>query len=238
VPLGYTYTTYQQAVCTQIPTVLTDPNFVVECPQSIDYAELTILRDLDLLAAHGNVMVGPTVIGANTLAVPPGVIVLEELYLGPNNTPIAPMSQTALRTIYGGAPNGPPQYFTIVGASPTVGPPPTWSPSMSILLGPTPDQIYALTAYGTERPAPLSATNTTTFISLQLSDLFWAAAMIYWSGVSKNFGAQSDDPRQAMSWSGEYSRLLKGAQMEEARKKFQSSQWQAEAPAPLAGTPR
>lgn len=231
---GYTYASYQQAAITQIPTTLSDPNFVVELPNAIAYAELSIYRDLDFLATHGNVALGNTTIGNNLLALPSAIIVTEELYYGPSETPIPPLSQAAIRAIYAGAANGPPQYFAIIGAATGAG----WMPGMQVLLGPAPDAAYALTVYATERQAALSASNTTTFISTQLPDVFWSCSMIYWSSVMKNFGAASDNPQMALAWSQEYQRLLKGAQVEEARKKFMSSGWQAQEPAPIAEQPR
>lgn len=218
---------------TQIPTVITDPNFVTMLPNSIDYAELSIYRDLDFLALHGPTSLGTSTVGLNTLGVSPSVVVLEELYYGPNETPITPLSQAAIRAIYAGAPNGPPQYFAVIGHAAG-----GWVPSVQVLLGPAPDQAYNFIAYVTERQPPLSATNTTTFISQELPDLFWAAAMIYWAGYLKSFGSMADDPKLAISWEGEYQRLLKSANTEEMRKKFQSSNWQAQNPAPLAAQPR
>lgn len=286
-PTGYTYDSYQAAIATQIPTVITDPNFVLMLPNSIDYAELSIQRDLDFLSMHGNVPLTATP-GRPYVYLPSGIIVLEELYFttttylldgngnqildGNGNPiilsqyldqPISPLSQAALRAIYSTAPGGPPQYFSVIGSatnfiyqldgfgSPILdgsgnpiildGPSPSvWTPGMRVLLGPTPDQAYAVTAYVTARQPTLSADNEQTFISMQLPDLFWSASMIFWSGWLKNFGAQgyADDPGMSINWSKEYQRLLKGAQVEEARKKFTSSGWTAQFPTPIAAQPR
>ena len=48
---GLTYTTYQTQVSEMAVVSQTDPNFVAILPAMIDYAELRIYRDLDLLAA-------------------------------------------------------------------------------------------------------------------------------------------------------------------------------------------
>lgn len=229
-PTGFTYASYQAAVTTQIPTIASDPNFATMLPDAIDYGELSICRDLDFLNMHGSVTLGPVSAGVALQAIPSSVVVLEELYYGPDNTPVPPLSQAAIRAIFAGSASGPPQYFAVIGAASGAG----WTPGIQVLLGPAPDQTYALTGYGTQRQAALSASNTPTFISQNLPDLFWAATMIFWSGYNRNFGAQADDPRQALSWRAEYDRLLKGASIEEARKKFQSQGWQAQAPTPLA----
>jgi len=82
----------------------------------------------------------------------------------------------------------------------------------------------------------LSSTNTTTFISLYLPDLFLMASMIFVSGFQHNFGRQSDDPAMAQSYEGQYKTLLTGAMIEEARKKFQASAWSSMSP-PVAASP-
>ncbi len=256
-PTGFTYASYVQAVITQIPTVITDPNLQTMLPNAIDYAELTLARDLDFLAFHGTIGLS-SVAGIATVTVPASVIVLEELYgfetlylldghgnpildgfgnkiilrEGPG-PPVSPLSRAAIRAIYSGM-TGPPEYFAVIGGAGGM----AWTPAMQVLLGPTPDQNYPILAYVTERQETLSATNPATFISTQLPDLFWAASMIFWSSYLKNFGAQSDQPQMAVSWEQEYQRLLKSADREEMRKKFQSSGWQAQNPAPLAAQPR
>ena len=48
---GLTYTTYQTQVAEMAVVSQTDPNFVAILPAMIDYAELRIYRDLDLLAS-------------------------------------------------------------------------------------------------------------------------------------------------------------------------------------------
>jgi len=84
----------------------------------------------------------------------------------------------------------------------------------------------------------LSATNPTTFISLYLPDVFIMASMIYVSGYQRNFGRQSDDPAMAQSYENQYQTLLKGAAVEEARKKFESTGWTSQSPSPVASPSR
>jgi hypothetical protein len=102
------------------------------------------------------------------------------------------------------------------------------------LFGPVPDQSYGVEIVGTYRPDSLSATNQTTFISLYLPDLFIMASMIYISAYQRNFGRQNDDPQMAVSYESQYQALLKGAAVEEARKKFEASGWTSQSPSPVA----
>lgn len=265
-PNGFTYASYEAALTTQIPSLPADPNFQTILPDCIDYAELSIERDLDLLVAKGQIILGLTTPNIQYYAVPSTVIVLESL--SSQTGPLVPVSRDFINTTYPsyptylldpsgnpildpdgnvtvtgivpGAPTGPPKYFTLEGNALTTGGPPeqAWSPGQRVLIGPAPDLAYPLFGYGVQRPDPLSAANPTTYISTELPDLFWAASMIYMAGYTKNFGAQSDNPQMAVSWEQEYQRLLKGANVEQARSKFQAQGWTAQPVAPIATPPR
>jgi hypothetical protein len=91
---------------------------------------------------------------------------------------------------------------------------------------------------GTYRPNSLSSTNTTTFISLYLPDVFIMASMIYISAYQRNFGRANDDPQMAVSYESQYQALLKSALVEEARKTFEASGWSSQAPATVASPSR
>jgi hypothetical protein len=74
----------------------------------------------------------------------------------------------------------------------------------SFLIMPTPDDAYRIEATGTFRPAALSATNTTTFLTSYYYPLFLAATAVIGFAYQRDFGASSDDPRAALSWQAEY----------------------------------
>ena len=95
----------------------------------------------------------------------------------------------------------------------------------TMVFGPTPDQAYFFDIQGQAQPVPLYNAapgdgTQTTFLTSVLPDLFLAAAMISASGYRHNFGAQSDDPRMAVSWENQYLELLMSAKVEETRKRF------------------
>jgi hypothetical protein len=102
------------------------------------------------------------------------------------------------------------------------------------LVGPFPDANYRVEIIGMTRPATLSASNTTTFISLYLPDLLVMASMVYISGFQRNFGKIADDPQMAVTYESQYQTLLKGASVEEERKKFEASAWSSKSPSPVA----
>lgn len=235
-PTGFTLASYQAALVTQIPSLVSDPNFTTILPAAIDYAELSIQRDLDLFASNGLQSLGNLSTGTPTFIFPTDILILEQLYytpaIGVGRIPIVAVSDMALNMIYSTAAPGPPKVWCTM--------PMTQADDMAgtfaqqIEVGPAPDQDYALTALGTSRLGSLYTNQNGTFISLNMPDLLWAASMIFLAGYNRNFGAMSDDPRQATSWAAEYQRLMKSAQVEEARKRFQSQAWTAEYPAPLA----
>jgi hypothetical protein len=91
-----------------------------------------------------------------------------------------------------------------------------------ILLGPAPGAAFDIQCIGTIRPAALSASNTTTFLSTRLPDLFFAASMVALTAYQQNWGAQADNPQMALSWDKNYADRLPSAQSEETKRKFQA----------------
>jgi hypothetical protein len=87
--------------------------------------------------------------------------------------------------------------------------------------------LAGLEVVGTVRPAPLSVTVPTTFISESLPDLLMFAAMVSATGWMKNYGAQAEDPKMGISWEARYQGAVGTALSEETRKKFQSGSWSA-----------
>jgi hypothetical protein len=259
--MSYTYTTFQQALALYmaIPNMnVQTPNFVAALPSIIDYAEQRCYRELDLLAARadwfGYLTVGVPSFKLSAINYPTAVnlpppITIERLRIlqpyglqppiTPTNpptaaTPCSPVSPEWLDAVYGpGADLGVPAYFAHT--------------SQGVLdLGPPPDLSYTISIFGMYRPFPLynappNDGTQTTFLTTYLPDLFLAAAMVNAAGYQKNFGAQMDDPKMAMSWETQYQTLFKSAMDEELRKRFHG--WQANTaentvpPAPPAAVP-
>ena len=232
---GLTYSTYVTQIATMAVVSPTDANFVVILPQMITYAENRICRDLDFLSTQISNTYTLTS-GNNQLTIPTGdFITIQTVGVtnGTFNVPLLPASKEFLQNVYNNsASTAIPQYFAVYGGDTAT----TGLTSQYLQFGPYPDQNYSIKVTGTARPTSLSATNTTTFISTYLPDVFIMASMIYVSAYQRNFGRQSDDPQMAQSYESQYTALLKSALVEEARKKFQSSAWAAYSP-PIAATP-
>jgi len=207
-------------------------------PAMLNYAELRIQRDLDLLP----LLSSNTYTLSNTnnlLQVPVGdFVTVQDLVVG--GVPLLPTTKEFLQNVYG--PSGTkaqPLYFAMVGGdSSTAG-----NTYNNIIVGPYPDQNYPVVVWGTIRMpslyynATVSLANSgTTFISTYLPDLLVTASLIFVSLFQRNFGAATDNsPEMGVTYETQYQALLKSALVEEARKKFQSTGWQSESPPVIAG---
>lgn len=230
---GLNYATYktQLALLSVVPE--TDENWLTLLPSAIDYAELRIYRDLDLLSTVRANTDTVTVANASKIEFAEGLFVtLQDInVITPAGTtdpdagtrvPLLPVAKEFIQYAWPSATGaGVPKYFAMLRDN-------------VVMLGPWPDAIYTLEIIGTQRPATLSATNTETFISKYLPDLFLMASMVYVSGYQRNFGRQSDDPQMAQSYETQYQTILKTAVVEEFRKKFAASAWTSMTPSPVA----
>jgi len=239
---GLTYDTYVAELALLAVVDATDTNFVNNLPTAIEYAELRIQRDLDLMNTSVSLF-GPSYVltagnrnfsFSQDLSDGTSFVVSEQINLltpagstdpeASTRVPLLPTTKEFLDYVYGSsipANWAQPKYFVPFNET-------------LFLLGPVPDEGYYVEVIGTVRMAPLSATNTTTFISKYLPDLFLMASMVQVSGYQRNFGRQADDPQMALSYEQQYQTLLKGAGTEEARKKFEGPAWSSQSPAPIA----
>lgn len=230
---GLTYSQYVTQIATMAVVEETDPAFVTILPQMITYAENRMYRDLDFLFTSVANTSYATTVGSRSVNVPEGTfVVLEQVNIitpagqsdpdAGSRIPLLPTTKEFLDAVYGNSSyKAVPEYFVPFD-------------DYTILLGPYPDAVYTAEIIGTYRPASLSASNPTTFISLYLPDVMIMASMIYVSAYQRNFGRQNDDPQMAQSYESQYQALLKGAAVEEARKKFESSGWSSQSPSPVA----
>lgn len=219
----------------------TDDNFLAQLPVWIQQGELRIWRDLDLLSTrvydatgtltqNSRIFILPTSIG--TFQVIETLQVIDEN--GIRQPPLEPMSKDCLDMLY-------PDEHAVGDVSVPL----AWAPlnQAQILVGPAPSlnpagANYEMLTFGTQRPASLSEANTTTFITLNLPDVFIAAEMIQVSAWQRLFSAMSEDPAAARDWNQEYERLMKGADVEELRKKISADGWSTRIPNPVAKPPQ
>jgi hypothetical protein len=214
-----------------------NPEFLVILPQAITYAENRIYRDLDFLVTSVAQTFTLTA-GSRKLQLAGYPFVVSEQIniitpvgqtdpdgVAATRSPCLPVTKEFLDAVYGSsavANRGVPQYFAPFNDN-------------LFYLGPAPDAAYTVEVVGTERPASMSATNLSTFISLYLPDLLIMASMIYVAAYQRNFSSASgNDPQMPVTYETQYQTLLKGATVEEARKKYEASGWTSQSPSVVA----
>ena len=237
--MSINYTTYIQQITNLIVSSTLDANFNTMAPGMIDYAEQRIYRELDLQVSRVSDASTTLSSGVRTLTLPTDqvspFVVVEQLNVW---TPATALTSNATRN-----PLTPVAKEYLDFAWPTstaTGVPIYCAPlnNTTFILGPTPDQAYPIEVIGTIRPAPLSVSNSSTFLTQNLPDLFVAASMVFASGYMRNYGAQADDPQMPGSWESQYKMLFGSANAEELRKRFQSQGWTPMTPNQIATPPR
>lgn len=221
--MSLTYAQYVAELRLLAVATSADTDFTSNLPSAIDYAEMRIYRELQLLAtivrdssanatADSRNFTLPSSLGrfvtvqSVNIVTPAG----ESTSSGTRNA-LMPTSReyidfswpsntaTAATTV--------PTHFAMIT-------------DQTIIFGPPPGAAFNVEVVGTIRPTPLSVDNTTTFLSLYLPDLFLTASMIQVSAYMRNWSAQADDPRMAVNYEDQYQKLFASANAEELRKKF------------------
>ena len=232
--MSYTYSSYKTAIANELVVEVDDTDYVAIFPSLIDYAEQRLYRDTDLLSTVVR-QTGTLTSGSRNFTLPTtsgrfvvtnGInIVTPSSQTNPDSGTrnyCLPASRDYLDAVYPStAGSGVPTHYAMIT-------------DQTVIFGPAPDAAYTAEVIGTIRPTPLSADNTTTYLTLYLPDVFFAAGMVFGSGWQKNFGSQADDPKMAASWESQYQALLNSANMEEQRKRYASSAWGSLSPTPIA----
>lgn len=241
--MSLTYTSYVATLSSLTLIPSDNSRFQSVLPSCIDYAEQRIYRELDLIAEDVSDASATTTPNDRRFTLPTSKgtfqIITEINIITPagstpqNGTrhPCVPTSRSFLDWSWPDTTGAsiPTQfcYFTQANLA-------GFTQSDNIIFGPWPDQAYTVEVIGKIIPTPLSVSNTQTFLSLYLPDLFIAASMVFMNGAMKNFGGQSDDPRQALSWEQVYNEQKASAMTWEARKRFAGASWTAKPIEPTA----
>lgn len=237
--MSLNYSSFVSSIQNLAPTAAGDPNFATDLPNIIDDAEFQCYTDLDLLNTVTTSTTSLTtssrsfdlpVPSAGTFMVTQGInVITPSGTTDPNagtRNPLVPTTKEALNFLWPSSTGSTvPVYMAPVTQS-------SW------IVGPWPDAAYTIEISGTIRPNALSSTNTTTLLSVYFPALFMAASMVRVAAFMKDYGAVTDDPKMAITWSLRYKELLASSQTEESRKKFSSAAWSDKNPAPLATPPR
>lgn len=222
--MSLTYSSYVTALSTLTVIPSTNTDFLAILPNTIDYAEQRIYRELNILSSVVTDASSAFTAGNRNFALPNtttfvvvnGINVVTPVSTQPDSgtrNQLIPVAKEYLDAVWPSSTGSSvPQYFAMLTQT-------------AIVVGPWPDQAYTVEVIGTQRPLALSSTNPQTFLSVNLPDLFLAASMVFMSGYMRDFGAQSDNPQQAQSWESQYQALKTSADAEEMRKRFMGSAW-------------
>lgn len=222
-------------------TVGVDTAFNTLLPQAVNYAELRIARDCDLQQS----------LTSNSYTLTPGNNQLQILVsdfvavqtvgvtVSGALSPLLPVTKEYIQAVWGDpAVLAQPQVFAPYGGDASTG----GSTYTNFLVGPYPDLNYPVQVTGTTRLPSLNqfatqqqANSGMTFISTWLPDLLIQASMVYIAEFQRDFGSANDnDPGMGGFYENTYQNLLKGAIVEEARKRFSAGAWSSMGPTPIA----
>lgn len=243
--MSLNYTTYVNQVANMLVIPSTETNFTTMLPGMIDYAEGRIYRDLDLLYCwitdYGTVTASdrdftlPSNFG--TFLTVDGINILSSAGTTSSNGTRNTVTRVTKEFIDYSYPSGIlatgiPQYYVPVTNYSSL------SQYYQVTFGPAPDAAYTAEVTGVQRPTPLSASNSSTILTQYLPDVFMAASMVFGFGYMRDFGAQSDQPSAGQSWENQFQLLMKSAEVEQFRLKFQSEGWTSRDPTPIVTPPR
>lgn len=175
------------------------PSFL---PALIERGELRCYRDVDFLALRTTAAV-TLASGAASFNAPADWLLGQAIRLTDINSTLD-RRDISFVTDYGGL--GKPRYW----AETTQG---------VIAIAPTPTISYAAELSYHHRPTGLSPSNPSTWLSANCPDLLFSACMVEATGYQRNYGAQADDPKMALSWSQRYAETLAAVRREEGRRK-------------------
>jgi len=222
-----------------------DVNFNTIIPMMLNYAELRIQRDLDLLPLETEIAGYSISNSSNKLSISVNdFVTVQTVSVSSAETsgalsPLTATTKEFIQNVYPSASSsGVPQYFAVYGGDAAS----AGNTSQIITFGPWPDITYSVTITGTTRMPSLyqnatsaaTASTNTTFISTYEPDLLVMASMVYISAYQRNFGRLNDDPAMAQTYESQYQTLLRGAGTEEYRKKFEASAWSSYSQSPVA----
>jgi hypothetical protein len=232
--VSYTYASTISSAANMLVIDATNPEYLAMIPNAIDDAEQRLYRELDLISTVVRDTGGTLTANSRNFTLPQtsGRFVVTEsmsvftpVSTTTSRRQLTPVTREFLDAIWGdemaAATPSIPEYYAMIT-------------DQQIIVGPSPDAAYTMEVTGTIRPTPLSATNTTTLLTLYLPDLWLTAFLIFGAGYLKDYGAATDDPNAAGSWEAHYQRLLPSANTEEMRKRYASQAWTSKQTNPIA----
>jgi hypothetical protein len=206
--------------------ITTNPDnvdYAVVIPETIDYAEQRIYRELDLLSTVVTNSTSSTTSGNRNFTLPTSngkfVTVQTINIITPASTApdsgtrrqLTPVDRRYLDAVWNSSTGATvPKHFAM-------------NDQDTIIFGPWPDAAYRVEVVGTIRPAALSYSNTATFLTNYLPDIFLSASMVFFSKNMQDKGVGvANSPEY---WESVYEKGISSANAEEVRKRFAGPGW-------------
>ena len=221
--MAYTYNSLIAALQIEAVQLASDPNWQGILPTIINDSEQRCYRDLDLVSCIVKDTSASLTANSRNFTLPQSLgyfMSVKGMNVVISGTPqqLRPVSIHFIDGVW-------PSDTSVAGTTPQYF---AYLSDQNYLIAPSPSTTYGMQVFGTIRPTPLSASNTTTYLTNYLSDLFFAGCMCSVAGYMRDYGSMSDDPKLAQSWETQYAQRLASASREEARRKFQSGDWTSE----------
>ena len=217
------YTSYTLRMASFITTNPDNVDYAVVIPETIDYAEQRIYRELDLLSTVVTNSTSSTTSGNRNFTLPTSngkfVTVQTINIITPASTApdsgtrrqLTPVDRRYLDAVWNSSTGATvPKHFAM-------------NDQDTIIFGPWPDAAYRVEVVGTIRPAALSYSNTATFLTNYLPDIFLSASMVFFSKNMQDKGVGvANSPEY---WESVYEKGISSANAEEVRKRFAGPGW-------------
>src|SRR5882672_7160830 len=201
------FPTFQSQFFNAVAAVSSDVPWGIEFPLIIDRAEQRAYRDLDMLAARSTIIpVVPLQLQRLQTIPPPTFIAVEQINV---ITPAGVSSSGTRNPLVRASPQmielcwpsdstfaGVPQYYAMISDT-------------TVLMGPPSNLAYNWEIRGPVRPTALSSGSSSTPLTQNYPDLFFASAMIE-AGMYMRFV----EPQMAITWKQEYDVLKASALVE------------------------
>lgn len=228
-----TYTEYILRLSGMVGVDAISLNAATVIPLSIEQAEQRIYRDLDLISttvrqsstvtANNRTYTLPS--GSGTFVVVDGINVYTPVASTTTRNQVVPASRDfidmAWPTETAATSTTVPQFFAMIT-------------DQIVIFGPPPGAAFTAEVIGRIRPATLSDTNSSTWMSTNLPDLMLAAAAAWTSVYLSGRPNSGIAPGAPAAFEADYQMRLKSADAESARRRFAGASWTSQRLEPQA----
>jgi hypothetical protein len=250
--MAMNYYSFVQRFADMSGTLKSDINPTIMVPSAIDYAEERLYRELNLITAQvtdtsaslssdNRTFVLPNTIGTFVSVQELNVLTPSSLAgssVGAIRNKCAPMALNWLNYVY---PSEKSSFYGSTAVNISVPSVFANKDDLTMIVGPSPDAPFHVEVIGTIRPAQLTSTNSSTFLTKIYPDLFLAATMVFACGYIRdkalNTPNSGDIGTASQYWETQYQTLYRSAIAEDVRVKYNQTMPALYGPQPTTGGP-